>query len=91
LRGRAGAGEQVDLDGDVVGDEETGAGAGGGRGAGGTAGLQDFFGMKETPRAGQTPVVVQLLAPNQRPVQVTQDLADCWERHYPALRRELGR
>ncbi len=47
--------------------------------------------MKETPRAGQTPVVVQLLAPNQRPVQVTQDLADCWERHYPALRRELGR
>ncbi|MFN9893184.1 MAG: ATP-dependent helicase C-terminal domain-containing protein, partial [Acidobacteriota bacterium] len=31
------------------------------------------------------------LAPNQRPVQVTQDLAGFWERHYPALRRELGR
>jgi ATP-dependent helicase HrpB len=30
--------------------------------------LQDFFGMKETPRIGpgQTPVVVHLLAPNQR-------------------------
>jgi ATP-dependent helicase HrpB len=53
--------------------------------------LQDFFGMRETPRAGQTPVVVHLLAPNQRPVQVTQDLAGFWERHYPALRRELGR
>ena len=53
--------------------------------------LQDFFGMRETPRAGDTPVVVHLLAPNQRPVQVTRDLAGFWERHYPALRRELGR
>ena len=53
--------------------------------------LQDFFGMLETPRVGATPVVVHLLAPNQRPVQVTQDLAGFWERHYPALRRELGR
>jgi len=53
--------------------------------------LQDFFGMRQTPLAGQTPVVVHLLAPNQRPVQVTQDLAGFWERHYPALRRELGR
>ncbi len=53
--------------------------------------LQDFFGMRETPRVGATPVVVHLLAPNQRPVQVTQDLAGFWERHYPALRRELGR
>ncbi len=53
--------------------------------------LQDFFGMRQTPLVGQTPVVVHLLAPNQRPVQVTQDLAGFWERHYPALRRELGR
>lgn len=53
--------------------------------------LQDFFGMRQTPTVGQTPVVVHLLAPNQRPVQVTQDLAGFWERHYPALRRELGR
>lgn len=53
--------------------------------------LQDFFGMRETPKVGGAPVVVHLLAPNQRPVQVTQDLAGFWERHYPALRRELGR
>ena len=53
--------------------------------------LQDFFGMRQTPLVGTTPVVVHLLAPNQRPVQVTQDLAGFWERHYPALRRELGR
>jgi ATP-dependent helicase HrpB len=55
--------------------------------------LQDFFGMREGPRVagGRVPLVLQLLAPNQRPVQVTTDLAGFWERHYPALRRELGR
>ncbi len=55
--------------------------------------LQDFFGMREGPRVagGRVLVVLQLLAPNQRPVQVTTDLAGFWERHYPALRRELGR
>ena len=53
--------------------------------------LQDFFGMRETPRVGSTNLVVHLLAPNQRPVQVTQDLAGFWARHYPDLRRELSR
>lgn len=55
--------------------------------------LQDFFGMREGPRiaAGRVALVLQLLAPSQRPVQVTTDLAGFWSRHYPALRRELGR
>ena len=53
--------------------------------------LQDFFGVKETPRIGNTPVVVHLLAPNRRPVQVTSDLAGFWERLYPQVRRELSR
>ena len=53
--------------------------------------LQDFFGMKETPRIGGTNVVVHLLAPNHRPVQVTSDLAGFWERLYPQVRRELSR
>jgi ATP-dependent helicase HrpB len=55
--------------------------------------LQDFFGMLETPRIGpeKTPVVVHLLAPNQRPVQTTVDLAGFWERLYPAVRKELMR
>ncbi len=53
--------------------------------------LQDFFGLRETPRIGQTNLVVHLLAPNQRPVQVTQDLAGFWVRHYPDIRRELSR
>lgn len=55
--------------------------------------LQDFFGMKETPAVagGRVRLVVHLLAPSQRPVQVTSDLAGFWERHYPAIRRELMR
>jgi ATP-dependent helicase HrpB len=53
--------------------------------------LQDFFGMRETPRIGGSPVVVHLLAPNHRPVQVTSDLAGFWERLYPQVRKELAR
>jgi len=55
--------------------------------------LQDFFGSSTGPAVvgGRVPLVLHLLAPNQRPVQVTTDLAGFWERHYPALRRELGR
>ncbi len=55
--------------------------------------LQDFFGMRDTPRIGpeRTAVVVHLLAPNQRPVQTTTDLAGFWERLYPEVRRELMR
>ena len=55
--------------------------------------LQDFFGMRDTPRIGphRTPVVVHLLAPNQRPVQTTTDLAGFWARLYPEVRRELKR
>ncbi len=55
--------------------------------------MQDFFGMTESPRIarGQAPLVLHLLAPNQRPVQMTTDLAGFWERLYPQLRRELGR
>jgi len=53
--------------------------------------LQDFFGMRESPRIGGAPVVVHLLAPNHRPVQVTSDLAGFWERLYPQVRKELAR
>ena len=53
--------------------------------------LQDFFGMLEGPRIGPVALTLHLLAPNQRPVQVTNDLMGFWDRHYPALRRELGR
>jgi ATP-dependent helicase HrpB len=55
--------------------------------------LQDFFGMKEGPRIarGRVPVVLHLLAPNQRAVQVTTDLAGFWAKHYPAIAKELRR
>jgi ATP-dependent helicase HrpB len=55
--------------------------------------LQDFFGMTRTPAIlrGRVPLTVHLLAPNQRAVQVTNDLAGFWDRHYPAIRRELSR
>lgn len=55
--------------------------------------LQDFFGMEETPRLGpqRVPVVLHLLAPNQRAVQTTTDLAGFWARLYPQVRRELMR
>jgi ATP-dependent helicase HrpB len=55
--------------------------------------LQDFFGLRETPRiaGGKVPLVVHLLAPSQRPVQTTQDLAGFWARLYPQVRRELMR
>ncbi|MBV8847477.1 MAG: ATP-dependent helicase HrpB [Bryobacterales bacterium] len=53
--------------------------------------LQDFMGMRETPRIAGVPLVVHLLAPNRRPVQVTTDLAGFWQRLYPQVRRELSR
>ncbi|WNG48547.1 ATP-dependent helicase HrpB [Archangium minus] len=55
--------------------------------------LQDFFGMAQGPSvcAGRVPLVLHLLAPNMRAVQVTTDLAGFWERHYPSIRKELCR
>jgi ATP-dependent helicase HrpB len=54
--------------------------------------LQDFFGMANGPTlGGRVPLVLHLLAPNQRAVQVTTDLAGFWDRHYPSIRKELMR
>jgi ATP-dependent helicase HrpB len=55
--------------------------------------LQDFFGSAETPRllGGRLPLVLHLLAPNGRDVQVTTDLAGFWQRTYPSVRSELMR
>ena len=53
--------------------------------------LQELFGLADTPRVGPgaTPVTVELLAPNGRPVQTTRDLRSFWDRVYPEVRREL--
>jgi ATP-dependent helicase HrpB len=53
--------------------------------------LQELFGLAETPRIGtrREPVLLALLAPNGRPVQMTRDLRSFWERTYPEVRKEL--
>lgn len=58
-----------------------------------SARLQEFFGLPEVARlaGGRVPVVLQLLAPNHRPVQVTTDLASFWQNTYPQVRKELSR
>ena len=55
--------------------------------------LQDFFGLSAGPTIcrGRVPLTLHLLAPNQRAVQVTSDLAGFWRKHYPEIRRELCR
>jgi ATP-dependent helicase HrpB len=55
--------------------------------------LQEFFGMLDTPRVahGHVSLVLHLLAPSDRPVQTTTDLAGFWQRLYPEVRRELSR
>ena len=55
--------------------------------------LQDFWGLKKTPAVagGAVPLVLHLLAPNMRAVQVTTDLAGFWQRAYQELRPALSR
>ena len=53
--------------------------------------LQETFGMASTPRVagGREPVLLQLLSPAMRPVQITADLARFWREGYPLVRKEL--
>ena len=55
--------------------------------------LQDFLGVKAGPRigGGAVPLVLHLLAPNQRALQVTTDLQGFWQRTYRDLRPGLSR
>ncbi|MDF2925659.1 MAG: hrpB [Paenibacillaceae bacterium] len=53
--------------------------------------LQELFGLTETPRigGGRVPVVMHLLSPAQRPVQVTRDLASFWREAYFEVKKDL--
>ncbi len=53
--------------------------------------LQEMFGLSATPALleGRFPVLLHLLSPAGRPVQVTRDLAGFWQNAYPAVRAEL--
>lgn len=51
--------------------------------------LQEVFGLSETPRVAGIPVVMHLLSPARRPVQVTRDLASFWKTGYFDVRKDL--
>jgi len=53
--------------------------------------IQEIFGWRETPRVagGRVPVLLHLLAPSNRPQQITDDLASFWANTYPRIRKEL--
>lgn len=55
--------------------------------------LQECFGMTDTPRldGGTRPVLMELLSPGFKPVQLTQDLANFWQATYFEVRKELHR
>ena len=55
--------------------------------------IQELFGIKALPKVamGRVSVLLHILAPNMRPVQITQDLAGFWREHYPKIKQELQR
>jgi len=55
--------------------------------------IQELYDVNNTPKIalGRVSVLVHILAPNMRPVQITQDLASCWREQYPRVKQELQR
>lgn len=55
--------------------------------------LQECFGMNQTPQVdnGRQPLLMELLSPGFKPVQLTQDLASFWQGTYFDVRKELKR
>lgn len=53
--------------------------------------VQELFGLAQTPTVGdgRMPVVITLLSPAHRPVQVTRDLGAFWRTSYAEVRKEL--
>jgi ATP-dependent helicase HrpB len=53
--------------------------------------LQELFGARETPSVldGRVPLVIHLLSPAHRPVQVTRDLPGFWRSSYADVRKDL--
>ena len=53
--------------------------------------LQELFGLADTPRVadGRVPVLLHLLSPGGKPLQVTQDLRNFWQATYPEVRKEM--
>jgi ATP-dependent helicase HrpB len=53
--------------------------------------VQELFGLTQTPRlaGGRVPILLELLGPNYRPVQVTDDLQSFWSNTYAQVRKDL--
>jgi ATP-dependent helicase HrpB len=53
--------------------------------------VQDLFGLAQHPSiaGGRVPLVIELLSPSHRPVQVTRDLPGFWRGSYAAVRTEM--
>lgn len=53
--------------------------------------LQEMFGQLDTPRiaGGRVPLLIHLLSPARRPIQVTQDLAAFWQGSYHEVKKEM--
>ena len=58
-----------------------------------SARIQELYGIegKFTIGHGRVPVKFEILAPNQRPIQVTDDLTNFWREQYPKIKTELSR
>jgi len=58
-----------------------------------SARIQELYGVesKFTLGFGRVPVKIEVLAPNQRPIQVTDDLSNFWREQYPKVKAELSR
>ncbi len=53
--------------------------------------LQEMFGLRQTPSvaAGRLPLLLKLLSPARRPVQITRDLVSFWNRGYHEVKKDL--
>jgi ATP-dependent helicase HrpB len=58
-----------------------------------SARIQELYGIEGrfSLGRGRVPVKIEVLAPNQRPIQVTEDLTNFWQAIYPKIRPELSR
>ena len=58
-----------------------------------SARIQELYGIvgRFSIGGGRVPVRIEVLAPNQRPIQVTDDLTSFWQGIYPKIKQELSR
>ena len=55
--------------------------------------IQDLYGVEGSLHIcdGRVPIVIHILAPSHRPIQITQDLSSFWKEAYPRIKQELRR